>query len=329
MTPSLGPAQPWPIGSIVLLIIAACLYALLLVPLLDAARSLPPIGGEDRYSAAWSELFALGFGGLLWLDLGLLLWLGAQRGAIPAFPTAALYLLAGLAGGFAIDRIFKVPGGWLVLVPILLPPLVAVFGFWARQPVVMIGTIALVTLATVPLAAWDAQRGPAPEREAAAKRVQDQQRQEKEAELQALDEDSSLEAYLNLITYAGLDADGKDRARAGARRVKGRQSDAIMLLDGSKIDRLDEMWQLDIAATPELCAAYGAALQRYAAQEMRLDYRIDALERQMPNVKWLIDQQCDLDPTLAAIDALLRQSGSGTRLKPFLATLAALRQAPD
>jgi hypothetical protein len=333
----LAPSDSWPIGSILLLIVAGVLYALMLVPLLDLAANPLPMSGEGRYSAAWSGLFALLFGGLVWIILGILLWLGAMpRWAGPVI--GALHILAGLAGGFAIERIAKAPGGWLMLVPILLPPLIALFALWARLPTlhkalppdptsaVMIGAIALVIVAFVPLAAFDGQRGPTPEQEAAAKEVQDQQRQEKEAELAALDEDSALEAYLNLITYSGLDADGKERARTAARRVKSRQSDAIMLLNGSKIDRLEAMWQLDIAATPALCTAYGWALQRYATQGMRLDYTIDALERQLPNVKWLIGQGCDLAPALTSVGATLQQAGGGGRAKPFLATLAALQR---
>lgn len=354
MASSLSPSAPWPVGSIVLLIVACCLYVLLLIPLLDAARSLPPMSGEGRYSAAWSELFALLFAGLLWIDLGILLWVGAHRGWMPhwaALSISALYLLSGLAGGFAIDRIYKFPGGWLVLVPILLPPLVALLAFWARLPAlhtalppdmtsgVMIGAIALLTMAVVPLSALDEQQGPArwatPELEAVRKAILEQQQQEKEAEFQKLNEDSLLEEYLEFVN--GYDPNplgeaGIERAVAGARRVKRRQSDAIMLLNGFKIDRLDEMWRFDLAATPELCAAFAGALQRYAAREIRLDYTIAALERQLPNMKWLISQHCDLDPALAAIEATLQQAarsagyGSRAPLEPFLATLAELRQ---
>lgn len=114
MASSLGPSAPWPVGSIALLIGAFCLYALLLIPLVDAARSLPPMSGEGRYSAAWSQMFALVFGGLLWIVLGILLWIGGHRGEMPnwaAVAIGALYLLSGLAGGFAIDRIYQFPGG--------------------------------------------------------------------------------------------------------------------------------------------------------------------------------------------------------------------------
>ena len=355
MASSLSPSEPWPIGSIVLLVVACCLYALLLIPLLDAARSLPPLSGEGRYSAAWSELFALLFGGLLWLDLGTLLWVGAHRGEMPhwaALSIGTLYLLSGLAGGFAIDRIHKVPGGWLVVVPILLPPLVALFAFWARLPAlhmalppdmtsgVMIGAIALATVAVVPLSALDEQQGPArwatPELQAVKDAILEQRQQEKEAEFQKLTDESSLEDYLEFVngSYPNpLGEGGVERALEGARRAKSRQSDAVMLLNGFKIDRLDDLWRLDLAATPELGAAYGDALQRYAAREIRFEYTVAALERQLPNLKWLVGQHCDLDASLAAIDATLQQNaktagaGGRARVKPFLATLAELRQA--
>jgi len=50
-------------------------------------------------------------------------------------------------------------------------------------------------------------------------------------------------------------------------------------------------------------------------------------------MKWLIGQHCDLAPSLAAIDAILQHGakaagfGGRARVKPFLETLAALRQA--
>jgi hypothetical protein len=225
-------------------------------------------------------------------------------------------------------------------VPILLPPLVALFAFWSRQPAVMIGAIAVVTLAVVPLAALDEQQGSArwatPEREAIKHAILEQRRQEMEAEFQKLNEDSALEDYLQFVNgfYPNpLGEAGIERALADARRVKSRQSDAVMLLNGSKIDRLDDLWRLDLAATPELCAAYGDALQRYAAREIRFDYTVAALERQLPNMKWLIGQHCDLDASLAALDALLQHGakaagfGGRARVKPLLASFAELRQA--
>jgi len=354
MASSLDPAESWPVGSIVLLVLAGCLYALMLTLLLEAARSLPPMGGEDRYSAAWSALFTFLFGGLLWLFLGILLWVGAHRGAMPswaALAAGALYLVSGLAGFYAIDRVYKFPGGWLVLVPILLPPLLALLALWARLPAlhkvlppdptsaVLIGAIALVTLATLPLAASDESRGPArwatPEREAMKKVFLDRQRQEAEAEFQKLTEDSSLEDYLQFVngSYPNpFDEAGMARVLDGARRVKSRQSDAIMLLDGSKIDRLGDLWRFDLTATPELCASYGYALQRVAASDITLDYTIATLQEQLPNMKWMISQHCDLEPTLAAIDAALQQAGKAAgfggagRVKPLLAELAKLHQ---
>ncbi len=88
-----------------------------------------------------------------------------------------------------------------------------------------------------------------------------------------------------------------------------------MLLNGFKIDRLDDLWRLDLDATPDLCAAYGDALQRYAAREIRFEYTVAALERQLPNLKWLVGQNCNLNPSLAAIDTILQRgaksAGSG------------------
>jgi len=127
-----------------------------------------------------------------------------------------------------------------------------------------------VTVAVLPLAALDEQQGPArwarnrytPEQAAENKAAFEQEQQRKEVEFQKLNEESSLEDYLEFVNGSyptRLDDAGAERALAGASRVKSRQSNAIMLLNGFKIDRLDDLWRLDLEATPELCAAYGVA----------------------------------------------------------------------
>ena len=85
MTTQPSPAQTAPIGAVALLPLACILYFLFMFPVLDNMSGGDPAasGGEGRYAAAWSQLFALLFGGSLWAVLGLLLVIGGTRGEMP------------------------------------------------------------------------------------------------------------------------------------------------------------------------------------------------------------------------------------------------------
>ncbi len=128
----------------------------------DPARS----GGPDAFSAAFLELFTLVCALWLWVVLGILLILGASKGGMPR-PARALarilHPLAGVSVGFAIDLSFRYPGGWSILLPALLPALIAFYGLWACLPAlhgalragttsaVALGTILALALAVIPL----------------------------------------------------------------------------------------------------------------------------------------------------------------------------------
>jgi hypothetical protein len=92
---------------------------------------------------------------------------------------------------------------------------------------------------------------------------------------------------------------------AGERRVKTRQSDAIALLDQGKIHDVAELWQLDLAASPALCQAYGRALAVVFGRDdkFRGSTYLSLLERQYPNMQWLREAHCDLAAPLAEVDA--------------------------
>jgi hypothetical protein len=74
--------------------------------------------------------------------------------------------------------------------------------------------------------------------------------------------------------------------------------------------KMREMWRLDIAATPALCAAYNDALGKSALKidpsyDNRLGEAID-LEFQVPNLQWLVAQRCDLREVLTGLAKRLR-----------------------
>ena len=89
--------------------------------------------------------------------------------------------------------------------------------------------------------------------------------------------------------------------------MKSRQEDAERLLKDVNVYWLNELWRLDLQATPALCRAFGAALLK-AAREPSGDFNFgEDLERQLPNVKWLVAEHCDLDDGLAVAETRVRR----------------------
>jgi hypothetical protein len=143
---------------------------------------------------------------------------------------------------------------------------------------------------------------------------------------------------------------------AKARQVKSRQSDVVPLLekfssdDGparsrGEIEYLEVLWRLDIEATPAVCKAYGDALRQEAENVRKFSHDQrpndawevkEAIERQLPNMKWLIREHCDLGDTLAVVETRVRElcgengcldtNDYGHKTLVFIDTLAALRR---
>jgi hypothetical protein len=312
-------------------------------------------GGETRIAEAWATLYVLGLGAPLWLVLGALLLLAWRRGWAPPAAAAAsglLYALALIATFGAAQTHLTWPGGWSILVPMLLPPLLALYGIWVRIPALAAGAlrrvaaaalagVALVAGAAIPFAMVDPAGYPArlarhQERMNAQFARRDaelmEQARQWEEDIHKLGPDSPLAAWLD---YVNGSAEGEPlhlEALAGARKANSRQADAPALLDDGKILRLVDLWQLDLAATPTLCAAYDRALTRLAATDEPIESEVGKeLERQLPNIKFLLAAHCDLTAGLGAAAARaekVAQVNPGDAHWPQLvATLAALRSS--
>jgi hypothetical protein len=332
-----------PVGSILLFVLAALIYAVLLMSFLDI-RSSDPAG--RGLSAAFGVMFGIG----LWLVLGLLLLLAFIKGDLQRPAAIAMLILHPLsaAGAFAAAELSIAQSGWPILVIAVLPPLVAFYALGVRVPAtarvlsrIPVGgavgaAIAAISLAPLTAAYIDAHPSAARQAEQLeeSRRWQavrdEEQRQAVEREATAfarLNPDSSLRDYLDRL------APGDMRFReavAGARLVKTRQPDVIALLGEGKLLSLQELWRLDLAPTQELCVAYDAALHGEAMKVERgrgayLSLAMD-LERQLPNIQWLTGAQCNLDEALAALEANVRKVSDSERLDKFAATLASFRR---
>ena len=349
-------AQPPPVGSIALLVLAGFAYIPMLMAVIGAPEGDPAAyGGESRMAVGWAELFTLFFGGVVWLALGILLLLGGRKGEMPPWaraPAAILYVLSAVAAWGAFEAYIAADGGWSFLVPVLLPPLIAGYGLWLRLPALVslisgevvsryaLSAMGFVIVAALPLAFLDQLQLPAhvarDERQMDAVIARQQAelvklKQEEDARFRTLTTDSSLSDYLDYI-HATEDGDPRhQQALDGARHVKGRQDDAIRLLDQGKVMQLKNLWDLDLHAAPALCAAYDQALLKMATTTELFDLNAgDQLEWQLPNMKFLAAGHCDLDTGLAAAEARIRKiiavNRGDERWEKLLATLTALRQ---
>jgi hypothetical protein len=360
-----NPPRTLSTGASLLLAVACLLYIAMMFLILG---SEPVIDCGDPASCGITKGLGEAFevlGGfctlLLWIVLAILLFTGGIKEERIRSVTAILFLLSGVAAIVA-GILYSRYGAWSIVVPGLLPPLIAFYAVWARLPalhtalpakivnVTAWGAILILTIAPFPLYDTDARSFAAAEvrqraqREAAEARMLQEQAQDEQraiARFQALNPDSPLSDYLHDLYFPHPYATGEahhQEALTKARQVKSRQTDAVMLLKQGRIESLEELWSLDIEATPDVCAAYGDALREDAAKiDMGTTTGQETVERQLPNMKWLVGAHCDLDAALGFVEKRFREwcdgphqcAASDIADRPtlnFLDALVALRQ---
>jgi len=331
-----------PVATILLLVLAGLLYAPMMGCFIDAPNS-------DAFGRGLAQAYGAILAGMLWLVLAALLIIAAVKGRMPLWArvgAVVLWPLSCIAVWMAADA-HAAGDRSAIWVPVLLPPLIALYALWARLPalhvtfragltsIVLGGAIAFLSLA--PLVAAHRAALPDPARDARlaelAKAEEERMAKERQAaydreegQFASLGPDSPLEAYL---IYLSSMAYG-ERALAGVRQVKNRQADAILLLRQGRLLDLRQLWQFDVAPTVELCQAYDAALAAGAGKvtKARSDYLMTAieLELQLPNLTWLIGNHCDLSQSLGLLESNLRAVADSSRVTRFADTLAELRQ---
>ncbi len=336
-------AKRAPVGTVVLLVLAALLHAAMLGCLAESP-------GADAFGQAIVLLYAAFLGVVLWLVLAALLLAAVARGRMPLWATLAMVVLWPLSAVavFMAGDAYSRGDPSAIWVPAFLPPLFALYALWARLPALhatfRAGTTSLVfagaiaVLAVTPLVTATRATLPDPARDARlaeAGKAQEEQRareqqaalDRQEAEFASLGPQSPLADYL---VYLSSMAYG-ERALAGIRRVTNRQADAALLLQQGRLADLRELSHFDVAPTAELCQAYGAALAAAAGKvtKARSDYLIAAidLELQLTNIKWLVANRCDLGQPLGLLETNLRAVADSDRITQFADKVAALRPA--
>lgn len=333
----------FPYATVALLALALLLYVGLVVNILG-------LRGSDAAGRGMALGFAAIAGLALWVVLAALFAVAVFSGRMPGYAAAAaivLVPLSAIAAASAMGLYNDDYGDWLIASPLLLPPLLALYALWARlsawhdtfpseATTAALGG-AIVVLTAVPLVLTTIEFMPNPARDAAREaqaKVQEEEAKKREQEALAyeaarfgrLGPDSSLRDFLE---YLPPGDPRFQEAVAGARLVKSRNEDAAALLKEGKIGDLPDLWRLDVDATT-VCGAYGTALKVEAGKiaRTRSDYLSAAidLERQLPNIEWLVAARCDLTEALAEAEVKIRAVSDSPRLDKFADTLAALRQ---
>jgi hypothetical protein len=123
-----APTRGVPVGTLILLAVAAVLYVAMLSTITFSTGR-----GDASFGEALASLFATTG---LWIALALLLIVGATMGEMPRWAgVVAVFLvpLSGVATFTAIDmcsRHIK----WAIVFPVVLPLLIAAYALWARLP---------------------------------------------------------------------------------------------------------------------------------------------------------------------------------------------------
>lgn len=353
--------QPPPAGAIALAAAGCIPYSLLILALIYGPSGGDPsqYGGESRLAEALAELYTILIGGLVWIVLGILTVIGIKAG-VPRWAgiaAGALLPISAIAACFAGAASFDFPGGWSILVPALLPLLIACWAIWVRTPglralvpadrasVAGLGAVALACAAMIPLNILDQLQMPArvaayetkneaiiAERD--AERAQhEREQQEKFARLAP---GSPFADYLEYINAYSLPEAEHETSIARARQATSRQQEAtkLLLTEKPQLFVLRELWRLDITATPELCNALNGALIKEANAEGFDTNAGEYLEYQLPNMKFFATAGCNLDPAIDAGAARVKKilvamgnaDGGRERWNGFIAAVSALRQ---
>jgi hypothetical protein len=336
------PLRSPPVGAVMLAILAGLLYAAELAVIRDASSGY---GAGDSLDAAFVAIFAIA----LWIVLAGLMLVAFKNGKMPEWAAIAALVLLPLSGhaSFTAASIYATNHDWTWLVPVLAPPVIVVYALWIRIPALVaalpeefasaLAGGALVALIAASAFASYLDELAAPARQEKLQAAYKEQlaedaktaaedRARDEARFAALGPDSPLSDYLEYLN--GSDA-RVPQAMEGARHARRRQADAVALLgEQDGLVHMREMWQLDIAATPALCAAYNAALGKSALKidpsySNRLGEAID-LEFQLPNLKWLVAQHCDLRDVLTDLAMRLRVVRDSSRIDQLADTLETL-----
>jgi hypothetical protein len=315
-----GPLRTGALDMVILVLTLLC-WILLLVKLFAVAGK--EARGDAGFALAMSWIFAMLFTALTWLFLGILLLKSSNRGAA----TALLYV-ASAPAAFASTYLLLDPArGWLAVVPVLLPPLLALR---FRSPSGQVSLAAAIAILLLSVAPWPAlfrsmSRRPAAPRRAA---VADSAREANLVKLRSMKPAAPLSEW-----YALLDAQSgvREEALQALRRVPRRQADIKNMLAYGSPMAMILVPDLDLKPGPELCEAARVYLRKRAA-EIRIEPPHDPVPytaagyvaESLPGVRWFQDNGCDCTQGIHELESAVETHLDSPIRQKTLASLAEL-----
>jgi hypothetical protein len=216
----------------------------------------------------------------------------------------------------------------------LFPLLVALYAFWPHPwvaaAVVLLSAVLLVLIATdvIPSHERGEKITAVVSQRAARDRAGYGRLGPKQIEaFGRLGPDSRMDDYLRFL----FNSDLAGEAREGIRRVKSRQADTVTLLRTDHLFSLADLHDFDVAVTPEVCAAYTAALDKEARKIDPKGWRYYSgrelvdVEAQRANLRWLVGEGCDLRTSLTRLEKYVRAVADIPFVTSFADELATLR----
>jgi hypothetical protein len=335
-------------SAIVLSISTLACWAVFLISLLQVIGR--DAHGDAVVGQAVAFLVAASFVGLTWLWLGGLLLQAVVDDVMPGGAAGAIFLhvATGAAAAAAMYLVQDPKQQWPAIIPIVAPLLLVGYVAGLYQPALRllltgkhVSLAVQVALVLLSLAPWPAILRTVSEsarRRAENKKAQDdweiKEKQVRRAEnlmkLQAMEPDAPVSHWYALLEEdGGVHTEALDRLRHLARR----QSDIEDMLSYGIPKAMMLVPDLDLEATPRLCAAAQAYLQK-RAHDARLPAKDEAspytsegyVLESLAGIRWLQSRGCNCDDGLAAVEAAVQSYLDSPERQNVLASLAELRR---
>jgi len=340
--------KPMP-GSAVVLATLAILAWVLLMLVLPTVVGNHAMGDSDIFlGLRWLFAGVLVVG--VWLCTSGLLFVAGGRDLLPAWVRAVALVVwpaSGIAAVTALYLVDATDARWPLIVPVAIPPLLAVYGAAlfvpSRRPVFLRPGVHAVTWGAVFLLAFPI--APVAIRHMNETARKESARDREDAAREAREKEIKRSQYLEKIGTISPDAPITDwydvlaqengvrpEAIQAYRKVERRQRDVEYLLNNGIPMAMKLAPDVDLNPTPRLCEAAKTCLA-IMAKNMHVKntdpypYQGDpGLDDSLPGIRWFLTHSCDCSAGVAAIDAVIRKDylDSPQRQK-ILGDLAGLR----
>jgi hypothetical protein len=335
-------------------VFGALLLLLTIILYVGTVANLATMRDSDPAGNALSQAYAVFMVIALWILLAGLLVIAGLRGEMPRWAPLAAVLLVPASGAAAVAAVQLLadtfyPARWPIVVPALAPFLIVAFALWAYFPAfrhtvpataassISWGVVLLLSIAPWPAVAYRARHGGTDRAKAEAARKADEprrieeERQRNLAAFHKLTSESELEEWLAFRTPGN---ELREQALEGIRRLPRRQGDAELMIRRRRDYFWEDMPKLDLVVTPVICEGARGFLRERAADIQpphptdppSFAFMVERVEPYLPTMGWLVDQHCDCDVELAALEATVHIYPDSPERNRFLSALTRIRQ---